>query len=203
MSTNASASIIEVTVNQTISIPGTGVHSAYGASVPLSGLAGRGFKDFLKERGAGSSKSADAVLFASHLDFFVTAGDEFAVRYASGNPIAGGPNSRHGYLWRNNSGSDRGQWKGGGTGFAGFKTISGDMGWIEVSVSSAGHTGYPNEVDIIAYAYNTVAGGAIDAGQGPSSTVPEPDTASLGLLAAGAAGLLALRRRRAKMAANP
>lgn len=87
------------------------------------------------------------------------------------------------------------------TGFAGFgiHTAGGSdfFGWIrlEYMVSSRG----PDKIEAIDYAVNTVAGASITAGQGAtSSAAPEPSTAAMALLATGAAGVLALRRRRAQ-----
>ncbi|TWT77115.1 PEP-CTERM motif protein [Posidoniimonas polymericola] len=57
-------------------------------------------------------------------------------------------------------------------------------GWIRVTIDNAAGTFVVND-----WAYNTVSGAGIAAGQ-----TPEPGT--LGLLAAGAAGLAAARRRR-------
>jgi hypothetical protein len=59
------------------------------------------------------------------------------------------------------------------------------FGWVRVTIDNAAGTFVVND-----WAYNTVAGEPIRAGQ-----IPEPT--SLGMLAAGAAGVAALRRRRA------
>jgi LPXTG-motif cell wall-anchored protein len=81
------------------------------------------------------------------------------------------------------------------TGFIGFEIGNNNLkGWMEVKVADINSDGYAEEVEVISYAYNNTIGGAIDAGQ----TTPEPGTAALGLLASGAAGLLAWRRRKAK-----
>jgi len=58
-------------------------------------------------------------------------------------------------------------------------------GWVRVTINNAAGTFVIND-----WAYNTVAGESIRAGE-----VPEPTT--LGLLAAGAAGVAAMRRRQA------
>jgi MYXO-CTERM domain-containing protein len=93
------------------------------------------------------------------------------------------------------SGPLKGFFGGQKTGFVGF-SYAGLYGWIEVMVSDAGSPGYTNELKAIAYAYNSVAGATINAGQGIPTSTPEPDTAALGLLASGAAGLAIWRRRR-------
>jgi hypothetical protein len=82
-------------------------------------------------------------------------------------------------------------------GFVGVK-LSGDrLGWIQIKVTP-NSGGYPDQVEVIDFAYNETGGGPIDAGQTSDNTsaTPEPGMAALGLLASGAVGLLALRRNR-------
>ena len=81
----------------------------------------------------------------------------------------------------------------GNTGFAAIKAGS-DLGWIRLRVD--GTSGNPSSVTAIDWAYNDVAGQSIQAGD-TGSAVPEPGTMAMELLAAGAAGILAWRRRRA------
>ena len=69
--------------------------------------------------------------------------------------------------------------------YLGFRNTAGDYGWLEVTWDPT-----TKAMNFIAGAYNTDAGVSIGAGE-----VPEPGT--LALLTTGAAGLLALRRRRA------
>lgn len=85
-------------------------------------------------------------------------------------------------------------------GFVGFQGKNGDLGWIDIKVSDRNNDGYPDEAQVIGWAYNNVSGGAIDAGQ--KVATPEPNSAALGLLGLGAAGLLAWRRRRAEVEAS-
>jgi hypothetical protein len=87
------------------------------------------------------------------------------------------------------------------TGFVGFQLPNGDLGWLELRVSDTGSTGYPNHATVIDWAYNDVSGGSIAAGQ-TTSAVPEPSSLALGLLAAGALGLAALRRAKARAASE-
>ena len=83
------------------------------------------------------------------------------------------------------------------TGYAGFQS-QGHLGWIHLNLTrgSNGLTGFT----IIDWAYNDVVGGGINAGQMPAAAVPEPGTMAMGLLASGAAGLVALRRAKARAA---
>lgn len=86
------------------------------------------------------------------------------------------------------------------TGFAGIgiHTAGGSdfYGWVRLEFMDSPRG--PDKVEAIDYAINNVAGASINAGQvaPPLSGVPEPSTPALALLAAGAAGVLALRRRR-------
>ena len=82
--------------------------------------------------------------------------------------------------------------------FIGFRTSSGNLGWLQIEVFDHNSDGFVDEAKIIGYGYNTVAGASILAGQtsGGGSSTPEPGSASLAILAAGAAGIQALRRAR-------
>ena len=78
----------------------------------------------------------------------------------------------------------------GKAGYLGFKFTSHSksyFGWAKMAFNVGGSSAKLTE-----YAYDTVPGQTIDAGQ--TSSVPEPGT--LSLLALGAVGLLALRKRR-------
>lgn len=94
--------------------------------------------------------------------------------------------------------ASRGFFLPGNAGFAGFKLPNGDLGWIQLQVDSSG--GFPDKLTLIDWAYNDIRGASILAGQtsGPTRTVPDPS--SLALLAAGALGLVAFRRRKAARA---
>jgi hypothetical protein len=100
-----------------------------------------------------------------------------------------------------NHGMASGPFKPSQTGFAGFgiHTAGGSdfYGWVRLEYMDSPRG--PDEVEAIDYAVSDVAGASINAGQEvASSAVPEPSTLPLSLLAAGAAGVLALRRRRAQ-----
>jgi hypothetical protein len=74
------------------------------------------------------------------------------------------------------------------------------FGWVKLEF---GGIPFPNSIEVISWAYNTVAGQAIAAGQTsaaePPPTTPEPGTAALSLLAMGAAGVLAWRRKKSAL----
>ena len=123
---------------------------------------------------------------------------------ASGAAISAGQGFGHAtfpFLRRKNNFSFTGQFLNGQSGFAGIEFKEGGnthYGWIRLHAT----IGPDNAVTETAvdWAYNTVAGQEILAGQGVPT--PEPGTTSMALLAAGAAGLLALRKRRKQLAAE-
>ncbi len=71
---------------------------------------------------------------------------------------------------------------------------SSTSGGFRIKVSDPNSVGYMTEIQALDWAYNDTAFGPIAAGEGAAA--PEPGTAALALLASGAAGLLAWRRRR-------
>jgi hypothetical protein len=85
-----------------------------------------------------------------------------------------------------------GLWVAGHTAFAGIHNGP-EFGWIRL-VYSDNAQGYPDTITAIDWAYNT--NGPINAGQGAPTATPEPGSVSLLALAAGATGILALRRRK-------
>lgn len=88
-----------------------------------------------------------------------------------------------------------GNFASGQTGLAGFILQNGssnfNFGWIQIKVSDPTSVGYMTEIQALGWAYNDTPFAPIAAG-----VTPEPSTAALALLASGAAGLLAWRRRR-------
>ncbi len=69
-----------------------------------------------------------------------------------------------------------------------------DYGWVQL-VLTQGTNGLTNSITAVDWAYDDT-GSAIAVGETGAGAAPEPSTAALGLLAAGAAGVAALRRRR-------
>jgi hypothetical protein len=108
----------------------------------------------------------------------------------------------------------RGQWQGYNvTGFAGALFLAGsyqihgthsghpttttvplyDVGWLKIRIQDLNSDGIPDSIQLLQYAYNDAPFWGIRAGQ---TQTPEPATASMLLLAAGAAGVSAWKRRR-------
>ena len=81
-----------------------------------------------------------------------------------------------------------------GIAYAAMKLNNGDPGWLEIQVFTNFSNGLPAGTEIMAYAYE-------ESGGSPS-TVPEPSSLALALLASGSVGVLAFRRRRKGAAAQ-
>jgi len=199
MSTNASASIISSTLDLTVSLAGQ-------QTAEFTVAGGGGFlvnQSFAKD----VFRDATAVIESNGvpLNFKVSGGSSSAKRYKLGQPIlAAGSNSQFALLFANQTCDDCDSrpighfGPGVSQGFVGFSNISGDLGWLQVKVTISG--GFPTQLELIGWAYNDVAGAPIDAGQ--TGATPEPGTLALSLLAFGAAGILALRKRRKELAAS-
>jgi hypothetical protein len=196
MSTNASAQIVTMTPDLTVSKNGEaqfnigGDIGFLGASSTVSG----GTRTANVGINAGSGK----------LHFKLSTGGQVK-RYMSHNAIvaAGGERSDADLFFKSKSRYDSTHFgnfgPGDSAGFVGFENALGDLGWLKVKVTIDG-AGFPTQLELISWAYNSVPGGGIQAGQ--TSSTPEPGTAALSLLALGAAGILALRKRRKEHAAN-
>jgi hypothetical protein len=69
-----------------------------------------------------------------------------------------------------------------------------DYGWVRLSYA-LGTNGLPNSVTAVDWAYDPT-GAPVSTGEGAA---PEPSTMALAILAAGAAGVAVLRRRRCEL----
>jgi MYXO-CTERM domain-containing protein len=210
MSTNASASIISSTLDLTVSItPGP-----HRASFSVGGV-GVGFSVRTGGRTSVPQRYGSAALFGRgtssggpssnlpHLNFKGIGGPYTAKRYMTGQSIlAGGAADSFAIVLHKSTnfgvlGVNKGSFgPGASNGFVGFSNAAGDLGWLHIHVTADGD-GFATQVEVISWAYNDVAGAPIAAGQTTeAAATPEPGTAALGLLALGAAGILALRKRR-------
>jgi hypothetical protein len=137
-------------------------------------------------------------------------GESHAKRYSAGQPIlashmasVAGIEERNSTLLQFSGGvprpdgsHDQGNFGAGfSNGFVGFENAAGDLGWMHFQVT-LDIRGFPIQLELISLAYNDVAGAPIDAAQ--TTETPEPGSAALSLLALGAAGILALRKRRSQ-----
>jgi hypothetical protein len=90
-----------------------------------------------------------------------------------------------------------GFWNRNNTAFAGIRFQSAGqphLGWVRIRLRDTNSDGWADTVTAVDWAYNSVAGAPILAGD--TGATPEPGTKAMVLLALGAAGVLALRRRR-------
>jgi hypothetical protein len=198
LATNANAAIIySGPQNITVSRPaGSGVSQAGFA------VGGASWRVWASNFNAGTNNQARAALirFAAG-ERFMNASSTLinAKKLASGAVISAGQ-----AFWSGGGGADLrrknnnaplyGQFLNSSIGFVGIKfKISGSyhFGWIRAHAN----IGPSNAVSasVIDWAYNDVAGASIKAGEG---IAPEPSTTAMALLAAGAAGVLAWRKRR-------
>lgn len=124
---------------------------------------------------------------------------QYAIKHSAGDTIGSGGSFFTGPFLQNDYGTggivppgeDLGDWHPGDRGFLGLQLIVGSdtfFGWADVTLNNLDGTG-AGAFTLHGYAYDNIAGTPIEAG-----AVPEPS--SIALLAAGAAGVLALKRRR-------
>ncbi len=116
----------------------------------------------------------------------------------SGTPVPYPQSQGSGQFIRYHGSVSVGSFASGVPGYAGFRLNNGDLGWIQLTWSSSQSDGYPDQLSAGAWAYNTVADQPIAAG-----VAPEPGTLPLSLLAFGATGILAWRKRRGQAHARP
>jgi hypothetical protein len=96
-------------------------------------------------------------------------------------------------------GSSFGSFNAGVPGYVGFAVDQGagnvNYGWLKLEFSFDAQT-HVGILEALGYGYETTAGKAIGAGDTGPTPTPEPGTMALSILAAGAAGVVALRRLR-------
>ena len=210
LSSNASASIVYGTVNQSASITplngAIGENSAFAPTFNIDGVPfGLAVFSARSQFGPGThGNGADALNQTLH-DGLEINNSGALKRLASGDQVSAGKmsflkaSSLHGLaLFGTSNGAASGTWPKSQQGFAGIgiqKNGHTYLGWLRLEYFES--NGAIDKVEAFDYAYNTVPGGSIAAGD---TGVPEPSTAALTLLAAGAAGIAALRRRRAAKA---
>jgi MYXO-CTERM domain-containing protein len=200
MAANADADIIHNS-DPTLDLTVTGVpNSPNSKSFSIDGQTLSAFVDRLSTLGfrvnvAGIWNPSGDVKIAS----VNTGGLFFDKKYNLGQSILFTGIYGGGTMQKSSNNGVLGQWGPGVvTGFLGIELPGTHYGWIQVRLSNDGDL--PNKLEVLDWAYNSVAGQAIRAGdytpaQLPTDT-PEPGTMGLAVLALGAAGLTAWRKRR-------
>jgi hypothetical protein len=211
MATNASASIIYCGPSNNYCDPTGPHHSAPQVSATASGhkfvqpigLDGAGHFFNLVASAAGSFGIVSAQA-PSPVHVFVNGGASSLVRkFMTSAMIGGGPARASAEIVKFGSAdSVKGNFQAGQPGFAGLSITSHSLGsghnqveygWIRLEFMDGGN-GFPRLLEAIDWAVGS-KGETIYAGE-QTDAAPEPDTLSLALLASGAAGVTALRRRR-------
>lgn len=198
MSTNASASIIEGTISGAIVSP-TGVNKS-----SIKGLLFLGEVNLKASSGvltsSGHPLGPFAALNVSGIGptafVFATNLQQQAINFAPGAVIsagAGSPDQNANIVAATFSHLKYGQFASGVPGYVGLAFSLGgghfDYGWLEVEFQN-GQNGAPQTLEALAFGVNTAQDQAIMAG------TPEPGSMGLALLATGAFGVAALRRRK-------
>ncbi len=202
-------------IQESVEIPITGLGATLQIGARFEGFClaelGPGICDGARLAGVGASLrgkgSAAPGSFIVGPGVFSASQRGFPAKLPSGALISQGrlKSPYGGLLWSSENdpsgGSQFGAWLGGGKDFLGFSD-QGHAGWVSLNLFSIGVClqdfrpavcfGGPVGINVAGYAYETNQDVAIRAGQ--TSDVPEPGT--LSLLALGAVGLFALRKKR-------
>jgi hypothetical protein len=206
MATGASASIISGVY------PGSGISVNPGGPTTHVGLIpGLSVKLHALSNGAPnvSSHSAELQLEVSRANIFFSGYSDQAKKFVLGSPIGTPAEAlqvgRTENVQRFFLGSASGNFASGKPAFAGlsFMTVgkNTDYAWIELEFTDK--AGFPYFLDALAFGVDSDPGqlpGSFAAGQTGPSAAPEPGTMSLAILASGAVGVTALRRRRKQSA---
>ncbi|HEV2446443.1 MAG TPA: PEP-CTERM sorting domain-containing protein [Candidatus Sulfopaludibacter sp.] len=214
--TSASAGVIySGPVNFTVSVPTSGFNTAANHVFAVPGLASASFLLGVSHRMAGAGHYGSAYMtFGRTARFFSfdrghVYGGSLVKRLASGQVVSHIGNTTSGAFALGAAGhAPAGDWAGGNVaGFAAvnffaFSTHSPggsyiphyDYGWLHIRVQDLNNDGIPDALTLIDFAYDN-SGQPLAMGS-VVGTVPEPATAGMMLLAAGAAGVAAWKRRR-------
>jgi len=219
MTTSASAGIISGTYSFTgctppsgclapiVSAPGNGQSNSSHKIIGFTSAPANLKSEFLHLKaasfGAGNNLSVGlSILGTGGKGIGIFASGYSAKLFHSGSKISAVSNGTGAKIVRKffaSTGGHLGEFVPGQPGFAGLalNTVHGavDYGWLELQFNNNGQTLLPETLEALAFGIETNPGTPILAGQTVEPT-PEPGTMGLALLAAGAAGVVALRRRR-------
>jgi len=213
MATGASASIITSGIVSGIYPSGVSV-SPGGPNTQLGLIPGLSVKIHALSSAAGPVVQLQ--LQASHAgpaqeNIFFSQFSDMAKNFGFESPIAPGllPGSGVGHTENVQAfftGNLYGNFVAGRPGFVGLSFSTGhgntDYGWIELQFDN-NKSGIPYYLEALAFGIDTNPGqtpGTLLAGEIDNGFIPEPSTLSLAILASGAAGVMALRRRRKQAA---
>ncbi len=215
MTTSASASIITCVVNCSVTAP----TQSFGSAVGFIHLEGKSTTNNLLgfAAGIGEIKSAGSTFIFGLVDaqananaklFFTGGGSNALARnFAAGAPI--GPlsvNNHNTHVGavrgivnhRFTTTAGFGNFVSGVAGYIGLQVQGDEYGWVKLTYTAGGVDGIPSVLTVNAWDLDLTPNQAIDAGLEAPVSTPEPGTAGLGLLALGAAGVIALRRSHAR-----
>jgi hypothetical protein len=203
MTTSASASIISGVYSDTGPHGGVSVRPGPGGLSSLATLSHLDPGPILIKAGSSSNFAALSVLAFGPMNIFVTGASQLSAKnFAAGSRISSAAGSflqSARIVNASFSGSKYGRFHSGEPGYVGFAIELGggnvDYGWLKLVFTADPNTHRPQVLEALAWGIETTANQGIDAGATATAT-PEPGTMALGILAAGAAGVVALRRRR-------
>jgi len=195
------------TNNQPFASTGVGLNTAGGS--PLYATCGCriGFFVGVSQQSGSGGGAGKAAIYGGAFGFAHSSGNPFAKQFAPGSRISGaqgfysGPNYLGLQVHGPNGASSTNFSVGlppNQTGTVGFDFrrsygAQPDYGWVRLSFT-VGENQLANQITVLDWAYADDGNGIL-AGEQVEAT-PEPSTAALSLLAAGALGVTALRRRR-------
>jgi len=209
MATGASASIITSGIVSGVFPSGVSVNPG-GPATQLGLIPGLSIKIHALSSAAGPVVQLQ--MLASHENIFFSQFSDSVKNFGFASPIAPGlfPSSGVGHTENVQAffnGHAYGNFAAGKPGFAGLSFATGlgntDYGWIELEFMDK--AGLPFSLEALAFGIDINPGqtpGTLLAGEIDGGFIPEPSTFSLAILASGAAGVMALRRRRKQSASS-